>query len=211
MFLIKEHTDNIEMLIENTSSGKKYFIEGNFLAYDVSNKNGRIYEERVMRSAVNKYIESYVKSNRSVGELGHPPTPSINLDRVSHIIKSLTFNEGAKTVVGKAQIIDTPCGDIAKKLMEAGVQLGVSSRGLGSIKNISGKNYVQEDFTLNTVDIVSDPSGPGCFVQGIMENAEWLQNSSGDWMQIVVDVHKERIDEAVAIKEFTKLMKQLVG
>ena len=211
MFLIKEHTENIEMLIENTSAGKKYFIEGNFLAYDVSNKNGRIYEERVMRSAVDKYISTYIKSNRSVGELGHPPTPSINLDRVSHIIKSLDFNESKKTVIGKAQIIETPCGEIAKKLMDAGVQLGVSSRGLGTIKNIGGKNYVQEDFTLNTVDIVSDPSGPGCFVQGIMENAEWLQNSSGDWMQIVVDAHKQKIDEGVAIKEFTRLMKQLVG
>ncbi len=211
MRLIKEHVEQIEFLIENTSAGKKYFIEGNFMAYDQEVKNGRTYPKAVMESAVARYTKDYISQNRAMGELGHPATPSINLDRVSHVIKALSFNESMKTVVGKAQVIDTPMGQTAQKLMEAGVKLGVSSRGLGSIKAINGKNFVQGDFMLNTVDIVADPSGPGCFVEGIMENAEWVLNSSGDWIQLAVDLQKNRIDESVALQEFARLMKSLKG
>ena len=211
MRLIKEHIDAVELLIENTAQGKKYFIEGNFMAYDQEVKNGRTYTKSVMEGAVNRYTKDYISQNRAMGELGHPATPSINLDRVSHVIKGLSFNESTKTVVGKAQVIDTPMGITAQKLMEAGVKLGVSSRGLGTVKNIGGRNFVQSDFTLNTVDIVADPSGPGCFVEGIMENAEWVMNSSGDWIQLAVDLQKQKIDEAVAIKEFARLMASLKG
>jgi hypothetical protein len=211
MRLIKEHIEEVEFLIENSGSGKKYFIEGNFMAYDQRVKNGRTYPKAVMESAVNRYTKDYINQNRAMGELGHPATPSINLDRVSHVIKGLNFNESTKTVIGKAQVIDTPMGITAQKLMEAGVKLGVSSRGLGTIKAIGGESFVQSDFMLNTVDIVADPSGPGCFVEGIMENAEWVQNSTGDWIQLVVDLQKKRISEEVALKEFARLMGSLKG
>lgn len=208
MKLIKEYTEDVEFLIENTSTGKKFFIEGPFLSYDTLNKNNRNYSESIMRPAVSRYLSEYVQPKRAMGELGHPPTPSINLDRVSHIIENLSFREGSKHVIGKARLIDTPMGQIAQKLMESGVKLGVSSRGLGSIKNIDGINQVQSDFTINTVDIVADPSGAGCYVEGIMENAEWvLQN--GDWIQLVVDVHKKRVDEKVAIAKFSQLMESI--
>lgn len=212
MKLIKELQEDVEYLVENTSQGKQYYIEGQFLSADVTNRNGRVYPQNVMEAAVNKFQQDYIRANRAMGELGHPPNPQVNLDRVSHVIKSLDFDKAKKgAVIGKAHIIDTPMGKIAKSLIDAGVKLGVSSRGLGSIKTINGVNYVQEDFTLNTVDIVSDPSGPGCFVSGIMENAEWVQNSSGDWIQIAVDLNKNRIDESVALKEFSRLMTMLKG
>lgn len=214
MKLIKEHVEQVECLVENTVSGKKVFIEGPFLTHSQTNQNGRIYEEKVLRPAVQKYIERYIKENRAMGELGHPASPSINLDRVSHLIEKLDFKEGTNWVIGKAVIIGTPMGQIAKNLIESGVKLGVSTRGLGSVKNVNGVNYVQNDFVLNTVDIVADPSGPGCFVEGIMESTDW-KLVNGNWVEsmseVIVDAHKKKIDEAILLKEFTKLMKDIRG
>lgn len=211
MKLIKEHTEQVETLIESVGGSKKYYIEGNFMTHSVGNANGRMYEEKILRPAVTKYIDKYIKENRALGELGHPPTPSINLDKVSHIIERLEFKEGTNHVVGRAKVIDTPMGLIAQKLMENGIKLGVSTRGLGTVKQSNGLSYVQPDFVLNTVDIVYDPSGPGCFVEGIMENAEWVLQTSGDWVQVAVDLNKKKINEEVAMEQFTKMMRAFIN
>jgi Prohead core protein serine protease len=214
MKLIKELSEEVEFLIENTAQGKKFFIEGPFLSYDTPNKNGRVYSESIMRPAVGKYIKEYVDTKRAMGELGHPPTPSINLDKVSHIIEGLSFKESTRHVVGKARILETPMGKIAQNLMEGGVKLGVSSRGLGSVKMVDGLNHVQSDFTINTVDIVGDPSGSGCFVEGIMESSDW-KLVNGQWIEamsdVMVEVAKKRVDEAVALEKFKQLIESLKG
>jgi hypothetical protein len=208
MKFLAEMNDQVECLIENTMQGKKFYIEGPFLSYDTPNKNNRVYSESIMRPAVGKYISEYVEPKRAVGELNHPASPSINLDRVSHIIESLNFRESTKHVIGKAKLLETPMGKIAQQLMEGGVKLGVSSRGLGSVKMMEGRGYVQNDFTINTVDIVNDPSGFGCMVDPILENAEWILRN-GEWLQITIDHAKKKINEDTAIKEFAKLMKLL--
>lgn len=210
MKLLQELNESVEFLIEDSKVGKKYMIEGPFLSYDTPNKNGRLYSESVMRKAVNKYNEDYVSKNRAISELGHPVGPQIGLDRVSHIIKSLKFNESTKAVIGKAEIIETPMGLIAKSLMEAGVKLGVSSRGLGSIKSMNGLNHVQDDFVISAIDIVGDPSGFGCNVEGIYENAEWVLKN-GEWIQLMVDVQKKQIDESVLLKKYNSFLKNLTN
>lgn len=215
MKLLKELNEDVEFLIENTAQGKKFFIEGPFLSYDTPNRNNRVYSESVMRPAVQKYIKEYIESKRSMGELGHPPTPTINLDRVSHVITGLSFKESTKHVVGKAEILGTPMGQIARNLMEGGVKLGVSSRGLGSVKQVDGLNHVQSDFTINTVDIVGDPSGQGCFVEGINESVSDWKLVNGQWIEAVsevaIDIAKKKINEDVALKEFARLMEVLKG
>lgn len=174
MKLITEHNDsNIEYIVEaNDKGGKNVFIEGIFMQSDKPNRNGRIYPKAIMESAVNKYNTEQVKTGRAVGELNHPDGPTINLDKVSHRITELRF-EG-NDVIGKALVLDTPMGKIVKGLVEGGVKLGVSSRGMGSLERKNGVNYVKEDFVLSTVDIVQDPSAPEAFVNGIMEGVEWI-------------------------------------
>jgi hypothetical protein len=208
MKFLSEINEHVECLIENTAQGKKFYIEGPFLSYDTPNKNKRIYSESIMRPAVDKYIKEYVNEKRSIGELAHPPTPQINLDRVSHIIESLSFKESSKHVIGKAKLLETPMGKIAQQLMEGGVRLGVSSRGLGSIKMVEGLSHVQNDFTINTVDIVNDPSGVGCMVDAIQENAEWILKD-GEWLQIQVDLHKKKINEKVALQKLNQLFESM--
>ena len=170
MKLITECSQDVEYIVEGKN--KQQYIKGIFMQSDIKNQNGRVYPFSVLQNEVKNYNEKFVKESRALGELGHPSGPTINLDRVSHIITELY--EDGKNFIGKAKIMNTPNGKIVKNLIESGVRLGVSSRGLGSVKsNKSGVNEVQKDFVLSTVDIVSDPSAPDAFVNGIMEGREF--------------------------------------
>ena len=173
MLLITEHTDErLDYLTEEKDGKKNVFIEGVFMQSEAMNRNKRIYPKEVLAEAVKKYVTEQVKTGRAVGELDHPTGPTINLDKVSHKITNLKF-EG-NNVVGKALILDTPMGKIVKGLMEGGVKLGVSSRGMGTVEQKDNKTYVKDDYILSTVDIVQDPSAPKAFVDGIMEGVEWV-------------------------------------
>lgn len=175
MKLIREEIESVKFLVETTKSGKKsLYIEGVFLQGNIKNRNGRMYPMETLRKEVARYNESNVNSGRALGELGHPDGPTVNLDRVSHKIVSL--RESGSNFIGKAKILNTPMGKIASALVEDGVKLGVSSRGIGSLKTTKeGVNIVGEDFMLATAaDIVADPSAPDAFVEGIMEGKEWV-------------------------------------
>ena len=175
MKLIRETVENVKYITEASESGKKQlYIEGTFLVGDRVNRNNRMYKMDTLRNEVNRYNEEYIKTNRALGELGHPDTPSINLERVSHKIVSLV--EDGNTFYGKALILETPYGQIVKNFLENDVSVGVSSRALGSVMTTKeGYNLVQDDLKLATAaDIVADPSAPGAFVNGIMENKEWM-------------------------------------
>jgi hypothetical protein len=173
MKLITEQIENVQILTEEKDGKKLLYIEGVFLQSELKNRNGRMYPFEVLNREVERYNEEYVQSKRALGELGHPDGPTINLDRVSHRITSLR-SEG-NNFIGKAQILDTPMGNIAKSLLGEGVQLGVSSRGMGSIDKREDCNVVRDDFMLTTAaDIVADPSAPDAFVNGIMEGKEWV-------------------------------------
>jgi hypothetical protein len=170
MKLITECSQDVEYIVEGKA--KEQYIKGIFMQSDIQNQNGRVYPFSILQKEVKNYNNKFVKESRALGELGHPSGPTINLDRVSHIITELY--EDGKNFIGKAKIMNTPNGKIVKNLIESGVRLGVSSRGLGSVKsNKSGVNEVQKDFVLSTVDIVSDPSAPDAFVNGIMEGREF--------------------------------------
>ena len=174
MKLISEYYDsNLQVITEKKDNGKKdYIIEGVFMQADQKNRNGRIYEKKILEKAVGKYVTEQVKTGRAVGELDHPAGPGINLDKVSHKITELRF-EGSD-VIGKASILKTPMGQIVEGLLEGGVKLGVSSRGMGSLEQKNGVMRVKDDFILATVDIVQDPSAPEAFVNGIMEGVDWV-------------------------------------
>ena len=173
MKLIREEVEAVEVLTESSNGKKTFYIQGPFLQGDIKNRNGRIYESHILAKEVNRYNEAYVNKNRAMGELGHPDGPTVNLDRVSHKITSLR-QEGSN-FIGKAKILETPMGRIAGALLNDGVTLGVSSRGMGSLVDRNGTSYVGEDFMLATAaDIVADPSAPDAFVQGIMEGREWV-------------------------------------
>lgn len=173
MKLITETTQNeIEVLTEEKNGQKNYFIKGVFMESDTKNRNGRMYPANIMEKEIGRYNNEYVKQNRAMGELGHPEGPTVNLERVSHIIKNLSVD--GKQIVGEAKIMDTPYGKIVKNLIDEGAKLGVSSRGMGSLKEQDGVNVVQEDFMLAAVDVVADPSAPNAFVNGIMEGKEWV-------------------------------------
>jgi hypothetical protein len=173
MKLITEQIEDVQVITEGTGADKKLYIEGVFLQSELKNRNGRVYPFQVLEREVTRYNEEYVKTKRALGELGHPDGPTVNLDRVSHRITELRA-EG-NNFMGKAQILDTPMGKIAKSLLGEGVQLGVSSRGMGSIDRREDTAYVMDDFMLATAaDIVADPSAPDAFVNGIMEGKEWV-------------------------------------
>lgn len=173
MKLICEVNENIELLTEENNGGKSYFIEGTFLQGDIKNRNGRVYEFKMLKDKVNQYRKEFVEQKRAFGELGHPEGPTINLERVSHMIVELAPD--GKNFYGKAKIMDTPYGKIVKNLMDEGAKLGVSSRGVGSLEEKNGANYVKDDFRLSTAaDIVADPSAPDAFVRGVMEGKEWI-------------------------------------
>jgi hypothetical protein len=214
MKLIKEIHETVNYLVEDANGNKSLHIEGPFLVAEKKNRNGRLYEAHTLRKEVDRYTEEYINKHRAFGELGHPETPSINLDRVSHMITSL--KEDGNVWIGKAKILDTPMGLIAKSLIEGGAQLGVSSRGMGSLKNVNGVNVVQPDFYLATAaDIVADPSAPGAFVQGIMEGKEWML-VNGVWTeqdhsQAIQQIRKasRREIEEVSLHIFENFMKKL--
>jgi hypothetical protein len=215
MKLIKEINDNVNYTYLEEANGKKCLhIEGPFLVAETKNKNGRLYEYNTMKKEVDRYTSEYINKSRAFGELGHPESPSINLDRVSHMIVGL--REDGNQWVGKAKILDTPMGNIARSLIEGGAQLGVSSRGMGSLKNVNGVNVVQPDFYLATAaDIVADPSAPGAFVQGIMEGKEWML-VNGVWTEQYVEEAKREIKQAsakdiekVSLRIFENFMKKL--
>jgi len=194
MKLIRELTESVQYLTEEKDGKKTLFIEGPFLVAEAVNKNKRMYKEETMRNEVNRYNEEYISKNRAFGELGHPDTPSINLDRVSHLIVGL--RQEGNAWIGKAKILETPMGNIARNLIEGGAQLGVSSRGMGSLKMENGINVVQGDFHLATAaDIVADPSAPGAFVQGIMEGKEWMM-VNGVWTEYQYEEAKQEIKQA---------------
>ena len=216
MKLIRETVENVKYLTEASENGKKnLYIEGTFLVGDKINKNNRMYEMRTLRNEVERYNEEYIKTNRALGELGHPDTPSINLERVSHKIVSLV--EDGNTFYGKALILETPYGQIVKNFIDNEVSIGVSSRALGSVVTTKeGYNLVQDDLRLATAaDIVADPSAPGAFVNGIMENKEWMF-VEGHFVEADFDNAKKQIQRAsskqieeVALKLFENYLRKL--
>jgi len=216
MKLIKEHIEDVKYLTETTESGKKnMYIEGRFLVGDEVNRNNRMYKMDTLRQEVARYTKEYIDTNRALGELGHPDTPSLNLERVSHKIVSLV--EDGNTFKGKALVLETPYGQIVKNFIDSGVNLGVSSRAMGSVvMTKEGYNLVQDDLRLATAaDIVADPSAPGAFVQGIMENKEWLF-VEGRFVEVDFDNAKRQIRQApraqvesVALKLFENYLSKL--
>ena len=194
MKLITEMNQDVKFLVEKKEDGSKsVYIEGIFMQAEKPNRNGRIYGKGIMEREVERY-QNLINEKRSLGELGHPPNPQINLNQVSHLITGLKF-EG-NDIYGKAKILDTPMGKIAKNFIEEGVSLGVSSRGLGSVRlNKEGVNEVQDDFHLATVDIVADPSAPDAFVQGIMESADWILEN-GVWKAVQIEQAQNTIRKA---------------
>ncbi len=175
MLLMTETTfdANVQIVESADGGGKDYFIEGVFMQDTVKNRNGRVYPKPVMERQLKAYNEAFVGRKRALGELGHPENPSVNLERVSHNIQKLEYTS-ATDVSGKAKLMDTPYGNIAKSFVREGIELGVSTRGLGSIKESAGARVVQNDFFLSAIDIVADPSAPSAFVSGIMEGKEWV-------------------------------------
>tara|TARA_B000000557_G_scaffold56279_2_gene43527 strand:+ start:6493 stop:7143 length:651 start_codon:yes stop_codon:yes gene_type:complete len=199
MKLITEQIEDVQILSEEKNGKKNLYIEGTFLQGEIKNRNGRMYPINTLRREVDKYNESFVKNGRALGELGHPDGPTVNLDRVSHLITSLV-QEG-NNFKGRARILDTPMGNIAKNLLGEGVKLGVSSRGIGSLQETrDGAKVVADDFMLATAaDIVADPSAPDAFVNGIMEGKEWVWNN-GIIQESEIDQMKKQIDNAASRK-----------
>ena len=192
MKLITEYTENdtLQCIIEKKEDGEKnYVIEGVFAQADQKNRNGRVYPKAIMERAVGKYDKEQIQKNRAVGELNHPEGPTVNLDKVSHRITEMKFN--GNDVVGKAQILDTPMGKIVKGLLDGGVQLGVSTRGMGSLEQRNGAMVVKDDFILSTVDIVQDPSAPDAFVNGIMEGVDWVWDNGVLKPQVIEQMETE--------------------
>ena len=198
MKLISEEISQAEYLVEETNGKKNYKIKGVFLQSDIKNRNGRIYENDILQKEVKRYNQEFINKKRAFGELGHPDGPTVNLERVSHMITKLE-PEG-KNFIGEAKIMDTPYGKIVKGLIDEGAQLGVSSRGMGSLVQKNGANYVGKDFYLATAaDIVADPSAPDAFVEGIMENKEWVWDN-GIIKAQDIEEYKEHIKEAKRLK-----------
>ena len=217
MRLIAEYTDqDINTYItEDKKGNKSHVIEGVFMQADQKNRNGRIYEKKILEAAVDKYVKEQVKTGRACGELNHPEGPTVNLDKVSHKITDLKW-EGSN-VVGKASILKTPMGQIVEGLLEGGVKLGVSSRGMGSLVQKNGTNYVGKDFMLATVDIVQDPSAPEAFVNGIMEGVEWvwdngiLKARDIEIIETEIKTAKNTASSDVEIRAFKNFLSKLVN
>ena len=215
MKLIREEIETAKVTITEGKNGKKnHFIEGVFLQGEIKNRNGRMYPISTLQREAKNYNTKYIEKGRALGELGHPDGPTINLDRVSHLITSL--KQEGNNYVGKARLLDTPMGNIAKNLIDEGVKLGVSSRGLGTIRERDGVKVVMDDFMLATAaDIVADPSAPDAFVNGIMEGKEWIYNNGAVQEQTVEQI-KKRIDNAalnqmeqVKLSAFNQYMQSL--
>ena len=199
MKLICETLEDVEFICESTKKGKNYFIEGVFMQANVKNRNGRLYPKEILQKEARRYDQNYIKQSRAFGELGHPEGPTVNLERVSHLITDL--KESGDNFVGRAKIMDTPYGKIVKNLIYEGARLGVSSRGMGSLRPM-GRNcsQVQDDFYLATAaDIVADPSAPQAFVNGVMEGKEWIWDNG-----ILDERHIARIEKSMKLKSTTE-------
>jgi len=206
MKLITEEIESVEIITEEKNGKQTLYIQGPFLQAEVTNRNGRCYPMEVLSREVNKYAENFIKQGRALGELGHPDGPTVNLDRVSHMITSLKA-EG-NNFVGKAKILDTPMGNIAKSLLGEGVKLGVSSRGIGSLIEKNGVKYIGNDFMLATAaDIVADPSAPDAFVEGIMEGKEWVWDGGilKEMNASIIQKKVEKLSESKKLDEKSKL------
>jgi|TARA_B100001093_G_scaffold328776_1_gene313806 hypothetical protein len=214
MKLISEEIQNAEYLVEENNGKKAYKIRGIFLQSDLKNRNGRVYPKEILEQEVSRYNREFINKKRAFGELGHPDGPTVNLERVSHMITSLAPD--GKNFVGEAKIMDTPYGKIVKGLIDEGAQLGVSSRGMGSIIQRNGANYVKDDFYLATAaDIVADPSAPDAFVEGIMESKEWVWDNGKLverdlelWKQQIREAKQRKLDE-VKLNVFESFLKKL--
>jgi len=214
MKLISEEVSNAEYLVEETNGKKNYKIRGIFLQSNVKNRNGRVYPREILDKEVNRYNREFINKKRAFGELGHPDGPTVNLERVSHMITKLSPD--GNNFIGEAKIMDTPYGKIVKGLIDEGAQLGVSSRGMGSLLQRNGANYVKDDFYLATAaDIVADPSAPDAFVEGIMESREWvwengvlIEKDIEAWKQQVREA-KQRALEETKLKVFESFLKKL--
>jgi len=194
MKLITELVEDVRVIQEEKEGKKNLYIEGIFLQGDIKNRNGRMYRMPVLEKEVNRYVKEFVEKSRAYGELGHPSGPGINLDRVSHIITEL--KRDGSNVMGRARITETPMGKIVEGILNSGGQLGVSSRGMGTLKEVNGVNEVQDDFYLATAaDIVADPSAPDAYVNGIMEGKEWVWDN-GLIKEKVIEAHKQEIKKA---------------
>ena len=213
--LISEEIQDVEYICEQKEDGKKnYKIKGVFMQADIKNRNGRVYPMEVLNKEVRRYNKEYINEKRAFGELGHPDGPTVNLERASHMITKL-YPDG-KNFIGEAKIMSTPMGEIVKTLMDEGAKLGVSSRGMGSLDQKNGANYVRDDFYLATAaDIVADPSAPNAFVEGIMEGKEWVWNN-GSLVEAELERAKQRINERVRKRqvndnalEFINFLKKL--
>ena len=212
--LISEAVEEVEYITEEKDGKKNYKIKGVFMQADIKNRNGRVYPQEVLQKEVAKYNKNFIKENRAFGELGHPDGPTVNLERVSHMITDL-YPDG-KNFIGEAKIMSTPMGNIVKNLMDERAKLGVSSRGMGSLESRNGANYVKDDFYLATAaDIVADPSAPNAFVEGIMEGKEWVWNNGN-----IVEAHVAELKQKFDVKkrqrkanqealEFAKFLKML--
>ena len=213
--LFSEAVEDVEFITEaKENGGKNYKIRGIFMQADVKNRNGRVYPLDILEKEVTKYNKNFIRENRAFGELGHPEGPTVNLERVSHMITEL--HPDGKNFIGEAKIMDTPMGKIVKNLMDEGAKLGVSSRGMGSLDSKNGANYVKDDFYLATAaDIVADPSAPNAFVEGIMEGKEWVWNNGA-----LVEAHVANLKKKFDVKqrqkqanmealEFAKFLKML--
>jgi hypothetical protein len=214
MKLICEVNEEIEILTEDKNGQKSYFIEGTFLQGDIKNRNGRIYEFKMLKDKVEQYRKEFVEQKRAFGELGHPEGPTINLERVSHMITDI--KPDGKNFYGKAKIMETPYGKIVKNLMDEGAKLGVSSRGVGSLEEKNGANYVKDDFRISTAaDIVADPSAPEAFVRGVMEGREWVYENGAlvareiDEIKAQIKRTSSRKLEEQMVKAFNKFIRSL--
>ena len=212
--LISEEIQDVEYICEEKDGNRDYKIKGIFMQADVKNRNGRVYPMEVLQKEVNRYNKEYINEKRAFGELGHPDGPTVNLERASHMITSL--KPDGKNFIGEAKILKTPMGEIVKSLMDEGAKLGVSSRGMGSLDQRNGANYVRNDFYLATAaDIVADPSAPNAFVEGIMEGKEWVWNN-GSLVEAELERAKRRIETRVRKRqvnentlEFLRFLKRL--
>jgi hypothetical protein len=199
MKLISEEIQDAQYIVEEKNGKKNYSIKGIFLQSEIKNRNGRVYPQEILHKEVNRYNREFINKHRAFGELGHPEGPTVNLERVSHMIKRL-YPDG-NNFIGEAKIMDTPYGKIVKSLIDEGAKLGVSSRGMGSVESRGGTNYVGRDFYLATAaDIVADPSAPDAFVEGIMENKEWVWNSGvlqevevAEWKKQLIETKKHEM------------------
>ena len=214
MKLISETLEDVKFLKEEDEKGKTYKIKGIFMQGDIKNRNGRVYPVEVLKDEIDRYNQKFVSKKRAYGELGHPEGPTVNLDRVSHMVTSL--KQDGSNFIGEAKVMDTPMGKIVKNIMDEGGTLGVSSRGMGSLEQKNGANYVKKDFMLAAAaDIVADPSAPNAFVQGIMEGKEWVWNNGMILEQDVAEI-KDEMERNVRSRQanyqalaFAKFLKKL--